>query len=173
MSSQAAPETAVTAPRRSVSRGLLKSASDLLGLSGSRRAPARKFGALSSLRGHSGAAFEGEAKIARDVPLCLCCASSQPAHLLVKGCHLFAFARSPEDDATPKYAIPLDGLAASVETAGAGTPARTVVVYKKLHGGAESRGPGGTRPFEDGPRARRSRYRPLWRAATGDRAARP
>ena len=70
----------------------MKSASDLLGLSSSKRTP-QKFGSLESVRGRTGANFEGDADARARRPLCFCCASRQGVHVLVKGTHLFAFRR--------------------------------------------------------------------------------
>ena len=125
------PAKPAVKPRRSLGRGLMKSASDLLGLSSSKRTP-QKFGSLESVRGRTGANFEGDAELARDVPFCFCCASRQGVHVLVKGTHLFAFPPGSTKGAVPKFAIPLADLAAEVES-----DPHKVLVYKKLHGGAE------------------------------------
>ena len=70
----------------------------------SKRTP-QKFGSLESVRGRTGANFEGDAELARDVPLCFCCASRQGVHVLVKGTHLFAFPPGSGKGSTPKFAV--------------------------------------------------------------------
>ena len=50
------PAKPAVKPRRSLGRGLMKSASDLLGLSSSKRTP-QKFGSLESVRGRTGAPY--------------------------------------------------------------------------------------------------------------------
>jgi hypothetical protein len=91
-----------------------------------------QFGSLESIRGVTGANFEGDATLARDVPLCFCCASRQAVHVLLKGTHLFAFPQGGETSAVPKFAVPLADLACEVES----DPLK-VLVYKKYHGGSE------------------------------------
>jgi len=125
------PAKPAVKPRRSLGRGLMKSASDHLGLSSSKRTP-QKFGSLESVRGRTGANFEGDAELARDVPFCFCCASRQGVHVLVKGTHLFAFPPGSGKGSTPKFAVPLADLAAEVES-----DPHKVLIYKKYHGGAE------------------------------------
>ena len=120
------PAKPAVKPRRSLGRGLMKSASDLLGLSSSKRTP-QKFGSLESVRGRTGANFEGDAELARDVPFCFCCASRQGVHVLVKGTHLFAFPPGSTKGSTPKFAVPLADLAAEVES-----DPHKVLVYKKM-----------------------------------------
>jgi len=120
------PAKPAVKPRRSLGRGLMKSASDLLGLSSSKRTP-QKFGSLESVRGRTGANFEGDAELARDVPFCFCCASRQGVHVLVKGTHLFAFPPGSTKGAVPKFAVPLADLAAEVES-----DPHKVLIYKKM-----------------------------------------
>ena len=72
-------------------------------------------------------------------PLRSACSQRFPAALrrdralfIVKGTHLFAFPPGSTKGSTPKFAVPLADLAAEVES-----DPHKVLVYKKLHGGAE------------------------------------
>ena len=167
------PAKPAVKPRRSLGRGLMKSASDLLGLSSSKRTP-QKFGSLESVRGRTGANFEGDAELARDVPFCFCCASRQGVHVLVKGTHLFAFPPGSTKGAVPKFAVPLADLAAEVES-----DPHKVLIYKKMHAPASSKAPRSStrrlRPERSAHRpppaqARRRRVRPALRGRGPGRA---
>jgi len=78
---------------------------------------------VETLRGNTGAAFEGKARVARCGDYMNCCGlklgtveestSKKPRFLLVKGSSLFVF--TTEDAPSPKYAIPLLHLHAEAE----------------------------------------------------------